>query len=85
MNNKFKIVALIVSSIALFGCTDEPSVKRYAEMDGWDSYEITGYRWRGCGEEDFYHTGFKAIKNGRSFSGTVCKGLFFRGSTLRLD
>lgn len=78
-------LTMLAMSILLVGCTDESSVKRYAEAEGWESYEITGYRYFGCSEDDFYHTGFKATRNGRSFSGTVCKGLLFRGSTLRLD
>lgn len=77
---KTMTLALILSS-----CTDESSVKRYADAEGWDSYEITGFRLFACSEDDFYHTGFKATKNGRCFSGVVCRGLLFRGSTLRLD
>lgn len=81
-----KVLTAILALSMLVACTDESSVKRYAEVEGWDSYEITGYRFLACSEGDFYHTGFKANKNGRSFSGTVCRGILFRrGSTLRLD
>lgn len=79
------IVIVFTLALILSGCTDSESVKNYAEIEGWDSYEITGYNPFACSEEDFYHTGFKATKNGKTFTGTVCKGLFFRGATLRLD
>jgi hypothetical protein len=79
-----KIFILLLACF-LSACTDSSSVKQYAEIDGWDSYEVTGYRWFGCSKEDFYNTGFKATKNGKIFTGVVCKGILFRGATLRLD
>lgn len=75
----------LLAVFLLSGCTDSSSVKQYAEINEWDSYEVTGYRFFGCSDEDFYHTGFKATKNDKEFTGVVCKGLFFRGATLRLD
>ncbi len=79
------IIIVLIFAFLLSGCTDSESVKNYAEIEGWDSYELTGYRWWSCSKEDIYHTGFVATKNGKSFKGTVCKGWFWRGSTLRLD
>jgi len=76
---------LLLFLLLLTACTDESSVKKYAEIEGWESYKLTGYKAFACSKEDFYHTGFEATKNGKTFTGTVCKGIFFRGATLRLD
>ena len=79
-----KYILFIVVLVLLCAC-DEKSVESYARSHEWDHYEITGYRFFACSKEDFYQTGFIATKNGKSFTGTVCKGLLWRGSTLRLD
>jgi hypothetical protein len=76
---------VLISILLLAGCTDSDSVKNYAEIESWDSYEVTGYRWAACSQDDVFNTGFKATKNGKTFTGTVCKGWIWRGSTLRLD
>ena len=80
-----KYLISFVVLLFLVSCTDETSVKNYAEIHEWDSYEITGYRLWGCTEDDFYRTGFKATKNGKLFTGIVCKGLFFKGASLVMD
>ena len=69
----------------LISCTDEAGVKNYAEVEEWNSYQITGWKPLSCSSDDFYSTGFVATKNGKKFSGAVCRGLFFRSSTLRLN
>lgn len=53
-------------------------------MYGWEEYHVEGYSLWGCAKDDIWHTKFTAIKNGKKFSGVVCKGLL-KGSTLRLD
>ncbi len=67
------------------GVTSPDDVRKYAEMQEWDSYEVTGYRFTGCSKGDWYSTGFVATKDGKRFSGVVCSGLLFKGVTLRLD
>jgi hypothetical protein len=79
-----KRILLIGLLLAVAACTSDDDVKKYAEMEGWDSYEVTGYRIFGCSKDDWFHTGFTAIKNGRKFSGVVCAGPL-KGATLRLD
>lgn len=76
---------LFVPILILTACTDPSSVSKYAKMEGWDKYELTGYKWFSCSDDDFYSSGFKATKNGVEFTGTVCSGLLFKGSTLRMD
>lgn len=50
--------------------------------------DINGYRWFGCGHNDWYHTGFKAnAPNGSPVTGVVCKGYWSLGksNTIRVD
>jgi hypothetical protein len=83
MNNALKIIG-ITGALLLTSCTSEKDVAKYAEMEGWDSYEVIGYSFFGCDEKDAFHTEFKAIKNKREFTGIICSGLF-KGATLRLN
>jgi hypothetical protein len=68
--------------------TDPKGATTALKIYGFKSIEITGYRVFGCGKEDFYHTGFKAVSpTGIPISGIVCAGLgpFSKGTTVRLD
>lgn len=75
---------LIILALLLSACTRESDVEKYAKIEGWQSYQTTGYGWFACGKDDVFATSFKAIKNGQEISGTVCSG-WFKGKTLRLD
>lgn len=81
------MIRLILLTTVLFisGCIDAQNTKRVLEDDGYKSIGITGYKYFACSGDDFYHTGFIANKNGKRISGTVCRGLFFKGNTIRLD
>lgn len=74
-------VAAIVAST---GCTDQKEAERVLKMNGYTDIEYTGYSWFDCSETDFYATGFKAVgPTGVPAKGTVCSGLFIKGTTIR--
>lgn len=75
---------LVLALLYLTACTSEDDVRKYAELEGWESYQVTGYRWFGCSKDDVYHTGFVAVKNGKRITGVICSG-WLKGATLRLD
>ena len=79
-----KLILLALATFALLSCTDADEAKRVLAAQGFKHIEITGYNFFGCGKDDTYHTGFIAIgQNGEAVEGTVCSGLFFKGSTVR--
>jgi len=83
-----KLLLVFVASLTLsVGCTNAKATKKVLRAQGYDKIEITGYRFFACDHKsDFYHTGFKAVSPyGREVSGTVCKGFWFKGSTIRFD
>lgn len=76
---RFALLALLT----LAACTDSDGAKKAAEEMGFTDVATTGYRWFGCGDENF-HTGFVAKRGALDVSGVVCSG-WFKGSTVRLD
>lgn len=51
---------------------------------GFTNIQYTGYKWFGCSEDDFFHTGFVAVNpQGMQVTGTVCSGVLFKNSTVR--
>ena len=79
-----KMLILALASLAIMSCTNAEEATRVLEAQGFKNIEITGYNFFGCGKDDIYHTGFIAIgQNGQAVEGTVCSGMFFKGSTVR--
>ncbi len=79
-----KVILVAFLSLGLLSCTDPAEAKRVLDAQGFKNIQITGYNFFGCGKDDTYHTGFIAIGlNGQAVEGTVCGGLFFKGSTVR--
>lgn len=80
------VVISVFSLVFVFGCQESPAeAKRTLGNAGYDDIEITGHRIFGCGQGDFYRTGFEATtQNGQRVSGVVCSG-FFKRSTIRFD
>ena len=77
---------LIAVILLLNACTKADDIRKYAEEQGWKSYTVTGYRWLACSKDDFYHTGFTAVtRDGKTVTGVICSGAFFKGATMRLD
>jgi len=73
---------LLLLAVVLGGCTDAPNTARLLEAEGMQNVQITGYQFFGCGQEDWYHTGFRGIKNGKAVEGVVCSGIL-KGHTIR--
>lgn len=79
-----KITILLASMLVVCGCTDPQGAKDALESQGFSDVEITGYKMFMCSENDVYSTGFVAKNvNGQVVKGSVCAGLFFKGSTIR--
>ena len=86
LRNLSLALAFGAATTGLSACTDAGGATQTLEKSGFENVQITGYNFLACSEDDFYHTGFKAENaKGQSVTGTVCKGLFFKGSTIRFD
>lgn len=82
----FAAIGLIIVSVAIAGCSDSEHATRVLQQSGYSQIKIGGYSFFGCSEDDTYHTSFTAVgPTGHQVSGVVCSGLFFKGSTIRLD
>lgn len=80
-----KITVIALAFLAL-GCTQQDKAQRLLTSQGYTNIEMTGYRFFSCGRDDTYHDGFKATSPvGQPTEGTVCTGMFFKGSTIRFD
>jgi hypothetical protein len=80
---KFITIALL---LVLTACTDEAGTKRILEAQGFKDVQTKGYDFFSCSDDDDYHTKFIATSpNGAVVTGVVCKGLFFKGATVRFD
>lgn len=82
---QMKLAALAMAIVLMVGCTDNHGAVRILEAQGYTKIEMTGYKPFACSKDDTLQTGFKAEINGRTVSGTVCSGLFFKGNTIRFD
>lgn len=81
---RVSIIASVL--VALTGCTRPESATRVLLDAGYSDVQITGYRFFVCSENDTMHTGFRAKgPTGRPVTGTVCEGVMFKASTIRLD
>ena len=78
-----KHLSLLLTILTLIACTNEHEARRVLELDGFTDVKITGYKFWACSKDDFYHTGFSAIKNKKDIDGVVCSGLLFKASTIR--
>lgn len=56
-----KIILFMLLTLVFVSCTNPDEAKRVLEASGFTHIQITGYSIGGCGEADFYHTGFIAI------------------------
>lgn len=80
-----RIVFCLFFVFIMIGCTNNSGMKTLMENEGYTNIEPTGYRFFMCSQDDFYHTGFKATKNGKVVTGAVCEGIFLKGKTIRYD
>ena len=77
---------LLVAGAGLSACTDSTEATRILKSNGYSNIQITGYDFFTCSEDDFYHTGFRAVgPTGLPVRGTVCSGFIFKNSTIRFN
>lgn len=68
------------------GCTQPDTAQRILSQQGYKNIQMQGYDFFNCSKDDWYHDKFIATgPTGQNVSGVVCSGLFFKGSTTRLD
>jgi hypothetical protein len=80
-----KKLLLLLSLIALTGCTSENDAHRALTSMGFTDIKMTGWKPFRCSKDDDFDTGFSAKnQKGELVTGTVCSG-FFKGSTVRFD
>lgn len=79
-----KVIAVMITTVALYGCSNKEDAVRALESSGYSEVVVTGWKPFSCDEKDFFSTGFKA-KNpaGKRVSGVVCSGLLFKNATVR--
>lgn len=78
-----KIIALIIASTIVSGCTDSNTARDALTDAGYTNVRTTGYDFFGCAEDDAYHTGFVATSpSGFTVKGVVCSG-FLKGTVIR--
>ena len=78
-----RILWLAFIAALMTGCTDPKKANEALDNLGFTEIEITGFEWWGCGQDDMFSTGFKAINpKGKHVQGTVCSGQL-KGTTVR--
>ena len=80
------LVAVMVLVVLWFNTfrTSESDAARALNAQGLTNIQYTGFKYWGCGEDDFYHTGFTATNSkGKVVSGTVCSGMWKKDATIR--
>ena len=77
-----------VLALMLISCTDSEGARKVLLDAGYKPISIGGYGWF-CGSKgDNYVTKFKAYSpndSTRIVTGVVCRGIFFKSSTIRLN
>lgn len=81
-----RLIIVMFAAVAI-SCTNPERAKKALEDSGYTDITLTGYRYTGCSEDDYFHTGFIAKgPTGRPVSGVVCDGgPWGKGKTIRLD
>ena len=85
------LIVMVIATIVfvplsgpVFG-TDPEGATRVLSAQGFTNIKITGYKWFN-GTREYYNTGFIATApNGAKVKGSVSKGFWFKGSTVRMD
>ena len=79
-------ILILAAVVAFTGCTQPDHAARILEQQGYTDIKMQGYDFFNCSKDDTYHDKFTAKgPTGKPVSGVVCAGLFFKGSTIRLD
>ena len=81
-----KKLLIAIAFVSLFGCTDPRGATETLRGQGFKDIRITGYAWFAGSQDDIYQTGFEATSPaGVQVKGAVCRGLFFKASTIRFE
>ena len=81
-----RVLVAVVGLCVMAGCTDPVTAERVLSEQGYTDIQITGYRFFGCSEDDFYVTGFNATSPvGKRVEGCVCQGFLFKNATIRFQ
>ena len=79
-----KIAFFVASITALSGCSDHEGAVEALEKAGFDKITTDGYSFFSCAKDDIHATKFRAENpRGMMVEGTVCSGLWAKGSTIR--
>lgn len=79
-------IAILLSMAMTNLLVDEPGATKVLQENGYTYIKITGYRYFMKGQDDAYATGFEAISSsGHPVSGSVTRGLWYKGATIRFD
>jgi hypothetical protein len=79
-----KKLLMISACLFLAACTDTAGADRAIRNMGLDPVSVGGYAFFACSKDDTFATKFTAKnKDGQTVRGVVCKGLLFKGSTVR--
>lgn len=69
-----------------FWATDNADAARVLTDAKLTPTTVGGYAWQGCSRTYLFSTKFSAVtQNGKTVDGAVCKNLFSKGSTLRIN
>jgi hypothetical protein len=80
-----RLLLITLVAVLLTACSDAQGARKALEVQGFKDIQITGYRFFGCGQDDTFKTGFRAVgQNGAIVTGAVCQG-WLKGATVRLD
>lgn len=75
---------LLLAVLLFFGCTNKPDSELTLRAAGYTRIEIGSWEF-GCGEGDWYCTGFRAVgPTGVPARGVVGCGLMLKGCTIRV-
>lgn len=81
-----KHILTLTAALILSACTQPDDSRRVLESAGYTNVQTGGYDLMNCSQDDTFKTRFTAVgPNGKPVSGVVCAGLFFKGSTIRID
>lgn len=72
----------------LISCTDNEGARKTLLDAGYKPISVGGYGWFSGSKGDSYVTKFKAYSpndSTRIVTGVVCRGVFFKSSTIRLN
>lgn len=79
------VAVLIFAAWAIWPKARPDEARAVLSAQGYTQVEITGSRLFGCGREDVYRTGFRAVgPTGVPAQGVVCSGIF-KGATVRIE